>query len=101
MTKVSSTRARRPAAAGGRERRDKLGFVTPEVRFLRGPLGDLVEETLSSRAARSRGFVDVDEALRRSTHGAQRRRRAASSSGGQRASSSGRARTSTDAIAAP
>jgi asparagine synthase (glutamine-hydrolysing) len=48
-----------------RERRDKLGFVTPEVRFLRGRLGDLVEETLSLRAARSRGFVDVDEALGR------------------------------------
>ena len=46
-------------------RRDKLGFVTPELRFMRGRLGDLVEETLSSQSARDRGFVAVDEALRR------------------------------------
>jgi asparagine synthase (glutamine-hydrolysing) len=46
-------------------RRDKLGFVTPELRFMRGRLGRLVESTLESRSARERGLVDVDEALRR------------------------------------
>lgn len=48
-----------------RERRDKLGFVTPEQRFMRGALGDLARDVLTSPTARARGFVDVDEALRR------------------------------------
>jgi asparagine synthase (glutamine-hydrolysing) len=48
-----------------RDRRDKLGFVTPEGRFLRGPLGDLAADVLSSQRARQRGFVDADAALLR------------------------------------
>jgi asparagine synthase (glutamine-hydrolysing) len=48
-----------------RARRDKLGFVTPEHLFLSGALGDLAREVLGSPQARGRGFVDVDEALRR------------------------------------
>ena len=48
-----------------RERRDKLGFVTPEQRFLDGRLGDLAEEVFRSPDLRERGFVDGDEALER------------------------------------
>jgi asparagine synthase (glutamine-hydrolysing) len=48
-----------------RDRRDKLGFVTPESRFLKGALGPLAVEILDAPAARARGFVDVDETLRR------------------------------------
>lgn len=48
-----------------RSRRDKLGFVTPEHRFLAGALGRFGSSILDTSRARSRGFVDVDETLRR------------------------------------
>lgn len=51
-----------PAVAS---RRDKLGFVTPEARFLRGALGGLAADTFSSQAFRERGFVDARAASRR------------------------------------
>jgi asparagine synthase (glutamine-hydrolysing) len=41
-----------------RERRDKLGFVTPEGRWLRGPLGDLAAEVFADPAFAARGWVD-------------------------------------------
>ncbi|MBA3842870.1 MAG: asparagine synthase (glutamine-hydrolyzing) [Actinobacteria bacterium] len=46
-------------------RRDKLGFVTPEARFMRGALGAFTRRVLESPTTRRRAFVDVDEALRR------------------------------------
>jgi asparagine synthase (glutamine-hydrolysing) len=46
-------------------RRDKLGFVTPESRFLRGALGDLAADVFASRSFRERGFVDAGAAARR------------------------------------
>ena len=46
-------------------RRDKLGFVTPEVRFLRGALGDLAADVFASHSFRDRGFVDAAAASRR------------------------------------
>ena len=48
-----------------RERRDKLGFVTPERRWLRGPLGDLAADVFASRSFAERGFVDAAAARRR------------------------------------
>src|SRR5579884_2771169 len=48
-----------------RARRDKLGFVTPEHRFLRGALGDLAADVFASQAFRERGFVDAEAARRR------------------------------------
>jgi asparagine synthase (glutamine-hydrolysing) len=48
-----------------RHRRDKLGFVTPEARFLRGRLGELAADVFSSRAFAERGFVDTAAARRR------------------------------------
>ena len=48
-----------------RERRDKLGFVTPERRWLRGRLGDLAEDVFASRSFAERGFVDAPAARRR------------------------------------
>src|SRR5581483_3456113 len=48
-----------------RDRRDKLGFVTPESGFLAGALGRHAEEVLDSRTTRERGFIDVDETLAR------------------------------------
>src|SRR2546425_8513194 len=48
-----------------RDRRDKLGFVTPERRFLRGALGDLAADVFASRSLAERGFVDPQAALRR------------------------------------
>jgi asparagine synthase (glutamine-hydrolysing) len=50
------------------ERRDKLGFVTPEARFMRGALGDLAGTVFASPELAERGFVDataVRERLRR------------------------------------
>jgi asparagine synthase (glutamine-hydrolysing) len=41
-----------------RDRVDKLGFVTPEGRFLRGALGDLASHVFASRSFAERGFVD-------------------------------------------
>jgi asparagine synthase (glutamine-hydrolysing) len=46
-------------------RRDKLGFVTPEARFMRGALGDLAADVFASQSCRSRGFVDASAATRR------------------------------------
>lgn len=42
-----------------RERVDKLGFVTPEARFMRGALGDLAADVFASRSFRERGWVDA------------------------------------------
>jgi asparagine synthase (glutamine-hydrolysing) len=42
-----------------RERRDKLGFVTPEKRWFRGALGALAEEVFASREFADRGFADA------------------------------------------
>ena len=46
-------------------RRDKLGFVTPESRFMRGALGDLAADVFASGSFRDRGFVDARAASRR------------------------------------
>jgi asparagine synthase (glutamine-hydrolysing) len=48
-----------------RERRDKLGFVTPERHWLRGSLGELTGDVFSSRSFAERGFVDAAAARRR------------------------------------
>src|SRR5205823_5778236 len=48
-----------------RDRRDKLGFVTPEARFLRTALGELAGDVFSSRVFAERGFVDAAVARRR------------------------------------
>ena len=48
-----------------RERRDKLGFVTPESRFLRSELGVLATDVFASRSFAERGFVDAPSAQRR------------------------------------
>jgi len=39
-------------------RSDKLGFVTPERRFLRGALGELAADVFASQTFRERGWVD-------------------------------------------
>jgi asparagine synthase (glutamine-hydrolysing) len=46
-------------------RRDKLGFVTPEGRFMRGALGDLAADVFASSSFRARGFVDAKAASAR------------------------------------
>jgi asparagine synthase (glutamine-hydrolysing) len=46
-------------------RRDKLGFVTPESRFMRSALGDLAADVFASSSFRGRGFVDARAASRR------------------------------------
>ena len=51
-----------PAVAA---RTDKLGFVTPEAAWLRGPLGDLAEDVFASQSFRERGFVDAGTARKR------------------------------------
>ena len=48
-----------------RARRDKLGFVTPEKRWLRGRLGELAADVFASRSFAERGFVDAAAARRR------------------------------------
>jgi asparagine synthase (glutamine-hydrolysing) len=51
-----------------RDRKDKLGFVTPEGRFMREALGELAAETFASTEFRGRGLVDpaaAQERLRR------------------------------------
>jgi asparagine synthase (glutamine-hydrolysing) len=48
-----------------RERRDKLGFVTPEGKWLRGALGELAADVFASRSVAERGFVDARAARRR------------------------------------
>jgi len=52
-----------PAAV--RDRTDKLGFVTPEGRFLRGALGDVAADVFASRSFAERGFVDAAAAQAR------------------------------------
>lgn len=52
-----------PAAVA--ERRDKLGFVTPEGRFMRGALGQLAADVFASREFEQRGFVDAPYARTR------------------------------------
>jgi asparagine synthase (glutamine-hydrolysing) len=47
-----------------RDRRDKLGFVTPERRFMNGALGQHARRVFGERRSRDRGLVDVDETLR-------------------------------------
>lgn len=51
-----------PAVAA---RTDKLGFVTPEALWLRGPLGDLAADAFASQRFADRGFVDAAAARRR------------------------------------
>jgi asparagine synthase (glutamine-hydrolysing) len=51
-----------PAVAG---RTDKLGFVTPEGRWLRGPLGDVAGDVFASRPFVERGWVAAGAARRR------------------------------------
>ena len=48
-----------------RERRDKLGFVTPEKRWLRGRLGELAADVFASRSFAERGLVDAQAARSR------------------------------------
>ena len=48
-----------------RERTDKLGFVTPEGSWLRGPLGELAADVFASQSFRERGFVDPAAAVGR------------------------------------
>jgi asparagine synthase (glutamine-hydrolysing) len=48
-----------------RDRRDKLGFVTPEGRWLRGALGDLAADVFASQSFAERGWVDAAAARRR------------------------------------
>jgi asparagine synthase (glutamine-hydrolysing) len=60
-----------------RERTDKIGFNTPEARWLLGAVGDFAEEVLRSRACRERGFVDTEAAQSR-----LRRHRAGTSDAG-------------------
>jgi asparagine synthase (glutamine-hydrolysing) len=46
-----------------RARTDKIGFGTPEARWLRGPLGEFAAEVFRSRACQERGFLDANAAL--------------------------------------
>ena len=48
-----------------RNRTDKLGFVTPEKRWFRGPLGDFAADIFASQAFAQRGFVDAVAARER------------------------------------
>lgn len=48
-----------------RDRVDKLGFVTPEGRWLREELGELTADVFASRSFADRGFVDAPAARRR------------------------------------
>ena len=48
-----------------RGRRDKLGFVTPEARFLQGRLGELAGDVFASRSFAERGFVHAPAARER------------------------------------
>ena len=42
-----------------RDRIDKLGFVTPEARWLRGRLGELAADAFASSSFAARGWVDA------------------------------------------
>ncbi|HVH50636.1 MAG TPA: asparagine synthase (glutamine-hydrolyzing) [Gaiellaceae bacterium] len=48
-----------------RDRTDKLGFVTPERRWLRGALGDRARDVFASQSFAQRGFVDATAARAR------------------------------------
>ena len=48
-----------------RERRDKLGFATPERTWFRGALGELAGDVFASRSFIERGFVNAAHARRR------------------------------------
>ena len=48
-----------------RERVDKVGFATPQARWLRGSLGEFAKEIFASREFRERGFVDAPVAAER------------------------------------
>jgi asparagine synthase (glutamine-hydrolysing) len=48
-----------------RDRVDKLGFVTPEGRFMRGALGNVAAEVFASPEFEQRGFVDAAAARAR------------------------------------
>ncbi|MHB8642304.1 MAG: asparagine synthase (glutamine-hydrolyzing) [Gaiellaceae bacterium] len=48
-----------------RDRTDKLGFVTPEGRFMRSSLGELAHEVFASPEFAARGFVDARTAQER------------------------------------
>lgn len=48
-----------------RDRTDKLGFVTPEARWLRESLGTLAAETFRSKSFAQRGWVNAPAALER------------------------------------
>ena len=48
-----------------RDRVDKLGFVTPEQRWLHGKLGDLAADAFASQSFRERGWVQADAARTR------------------------------------
>jgi asparagine synthase (glutamine-hydrolysing) len=53
-------------------RTDKVGFATPEARWLRGALGEFAEEVFEDRDCRERGFIDTKAAqshLRRQREG--------------------------------
>jgi len=41
------------------QRTDKVGFQTPEARWLAGPLAPFAEEVLTSSSCRARGYVDA------------------------------------------
>jgi asparagine synthase (glutamine-hydrolysing) len=47
-----------------RERRDKIGFATPEGRWFRGALGELAGDVFASRSFVERGFVNAGQARR-------------------------------------
>jgi asparagine synthase (glutamine-hydrolysing) len=47
------------------DRRDKLGFVTPERQWLRGRLGELAADVFASRSFAERGFVSAAAARKR------------------------------------
>jgi asparagine synthase (glutamine-hydrolysing) len=66
LTKVVLREALRellPAAV--RARTDKIGFVTPEASWFRGPLGELAAEVIRTPEFAGRGFVDAPAALER------------------------------------
>ena len=48
-----------------RDRVDKLGFVTPEGRWLQGALGDVADDVFASASFRDRGWVDAAAARAR------------------------------------
>jgi asparagine synthase (glutamine-hydrolysing) len=47
-----------------RDRTDKMGFMTPEGRFLRGELGELAADVFGSRSFAERGWVDAHAVAR-------------------------------------